>query len=328
MASFSIQGAPTPSEAALWADVCQATIDPAPAGARPDFEAARQRCEVRAAAAREYLTIYPGGRHRPDAVRILLLSLFEAGALSGGDFGRLRQRIAWYGAHGTPDERAEAAYWRGVLRDPVSAAPATSESGDREHAPTGRPVLRLREAFAQAQRELDRDSMKRIAALLERDHPRSFVTREAQATLARLDAVGKPFRIAFTDAAGQAHDSSAWVGGPVAIVVWVSRDAESRSLLREIDAFARDSRDLRLVGVNLDVLPADFDRARADLGIEWPQWFSGLGAAHPFAQAWGVERTPAVFVIGRDGRLRGAVTGDRWKPLLQAALQGGQRGGA
>lgn len=318
------QAPPTTTETALWQQVCATRVSPPISGLRPDFAAARRRCESVAAAAQRYLTIYPGGAHRAEAVRCLMFALFEAGALSGGDFSELRGRIDWYAAHGTTDERAEAAYWRSVLR--LDAPPATQPSADASEAtdlPAPLAAEALRERFDAASRADDRDAMRRIADALARDCPDAGVTRDVRAILARLDAVGNPFHVSFTDADGRSLDTSAWVGAPVAIVVWESGDAASRATLVEAEALRRANPELRLVGVNLDVRLTDCQRTCAAAQIEWPQWSAGLGAAHPFARAWGVERSPMVFVIGRDGRLRGATGDERWKSLVRGALERG-----
>ena len=58
-----------------------------------------------------------------------------------------------------------------------------------------------------------------------------------------------------------------------------------------------------------------------DLDLRWPQFNDGRGPANQFAQTWGVDRVPLVFVIDRRGRLLGSSGNDAWKALAGKALE-------
>jgi len=64
-----------------------------------------------------YLTLYPGGAYRDEAVHIELQTLFELATLEDGDFEPLCRRVQeLLAAPPSPDAEQEAAFWEVTCR--------------------------------------------------------------------------------------------------------------------------------------------------------------------------------------------------------------------
>ena len=108
------------------------------------FESARRQRQGVAEKLRLYLTLYPGGTHRVEAVRLELAALYELCSLDGGDLARLRARVDEHLQAGKPDDPAvwEAAYWQILCRRVARGVASTQ--------PTSQPVLTPDEAMLAA----------------------------------------------------------------------------------------------------------------------------------------------------------------------------------
>ena len=288
---------------------------------------------------RLYLTLYPGGAHRDDVVRLELATLFDVASLAGGDFAPLRERVDRY-LRSPPSDAvlAEAAYWR-ILCDrltgsspasqPAStaASPATAEllAAYRKYLrsyPRSRYVPRLATIlFEDAARRGERAEMRDLVDLMSRGFPKHLTTEDLAARLRREDATGKPFWLAFRDADGRNVDTRELAGRPVLIVVWAAYDDAARRCVSEVETLRREHPEFAVVGVNLDATRAAMSAATAELGLDWPQFNDELGRANSFARHWGVRRIPRVFAIDRSGRLVGSASQNEWRRLALAALE-------
>lgn len=340
------QTAPAPerdAEGRLWATIV-ALRDPGPA-TQPFanwFDHALSRAAARRAALRSYLTIYPGGRHRDEAIALELDTLFELATLQSRPPDELRQRIAELRQN--PPNRAalhEAAYWELICRrydGPPTTAPATQPTpadirgpdtdllaGIREYLrlyPDSRYSPRLTHVlFDEAQLRGDTDALRGLAAYAQEHFPQHMIADELAARLRREDAVGRPFTLRFTDTDGRDIDTSAGRGRPVLVVVWAGFDDGARRCVQAVERFRRDNPQFRVLGVNLDESRAALAAAARDLDIDWPQYHDGLGWGHTFVRAWGILRIPTVFVVDAEGRLAGVTGGDRWVDLAREVLR-------
>lgn len=333
-AAAAAQQQPITPDERLWRSIEHA--DPAPA-AQPYEEHLRDRCaalRTRARQLREYLTLYPGGRHRDQAIQSELQTLFELGCLTGGDLAPLCDRAAEYAAH--PPSRlaeSEAAWWQIVCRQTAADAPASQPRFGELAAPPALWLDEYREFLARypesfraprlasllfddALRREDQPTMQALVECLSRTHPGHPETERLAGTLRRRQAAGQPFALHFQSHTGQAVDTSEWLGQPILVVVWCAADPAARARAAQIEDLRRRTPGLRVVGVNLDESVERMASASAELGIDWPQWNDGLGRAHHFVRAWGLGARPWVLVIDRAGRLVGAAAADSWRELL------------
>lgn len=340
---------PGDPEGLLWAEVqALRASEPATPPAGAGFEAARARRAALLQKVQRYGALYPGGAHRNDALRLELLTLFELGSLAGGDFDVLRERIVECMLHPPcPTAPHEAAYWSTVIFDPdeptPASAPAAASTPSRpmsnpserqvvdgrlaaaweryvQHYPESRYAPRLAlELFDRAERADDRPAMERLVAAAEANFPHEANTRLLAARLRRARAVGSPFWLDF-DSREQTFDTRRRSGVPVLIVVWSSDDGRSDALCREVEDLRRRHAELAVFGVCLDYDHAAMEAFVRRTSVPWPQFFDGRGPANEFALAWGVVRTPLVFVVDRRGRLLGAAA-ESWKTLAEQALE-------
>lgn len=319
----------------LWAEVERLGASIPSDGGPPAFALEQQRRERLVEKLRSYLMQFPGAAHRDEAVFRELNALFELGALQGGKFDGLAQRVREYTDRPpSPAALAEAAYWALQLRRvrgefpttrPINVGESTLPAGFAEAVqeyieryPSSRHVTRMSEVlFDEAQRRADRERMRRIVARLAASFPQHATTELLTAALRRDDAVGKPFTVQFGSGA-TAIDTSAWRGKFVVIVVWTALDDACRRRVVEIEQARRNRDDVQVLGVNIDRNREELRQAAGELDIDWPQIYDGLGWAGDFLRQWGVRSAPFVFVIDREGRLAGAGDGADWGAWLKA----------
>ena len=287
---------------------------------------------------RLYLTLYPGGPHRDEAVRLELTMLFEIATLSGGEVEPLATRVREY-LRNPPSERVlhEAAYWAIFcerLKRPTTTQPTSVPVTEPdvsllvayrqyvERYPASRYTPRLATIlFEQARRVGDRQTMRRLVKRLSEAFPDHAVTALLAAQLRREEAVGRAFWLRFRGVDGDWVDTREHAGRVVLIVVWAGFDASARECAASVEAFRQAHPQVRVVGVNLDATRDQMSAACDALGIDWPQFNDGLGWANEFARTWGVRRIPGVFIVDRAGRLVG-FAGDRaWEQLAAHALE-------
>lgn len=347
------------SDEDLWSRMVdlRATCDRATSPeARPDATLAGREELLRQT--RSYLSLYPGGRRRDAAQRLELETLFEIGALRGGDWAALRSFLeAQRATEPSAATVEEFAWWSALLASIDAAAvpdatalttskPASIPAGPtdardvaanqhekliladdqsspmREFStrfPAGRHAATiLRRLFDQAERAADLGEMQRVAVLAAQRGPDDITSALLTGRIARVKSVGQPFELSFELGEGEKFSTTKWVGKPIAILVWDSRSDASMRTLREIEAMRRGTPDLEAVGVNLDADPREMRESLRAAQISWPQFNDSHGRANAFARAWGVERTPIVFIVDRQGHLAGAVATDDWKARVAA----------
>jgi thiol-disulfide isomerase/thioredoxin len=331
---------PRSRDEALWQEIL--SLSRAVADTRPhaaDVEAALRPRRRLLESTRVYSTSYPGGPRRDQVVRLELKTLFEIGALAGGDFEPLRAQVQGYLAR-PPSEAAlhEAAYWKircdrlagAAAASQPASAPITSDDASllaayRDHIaryPRSRYVPQMAtELFDAAARAGQLEEQRRLVGLLAEEFEEHAVTRLLTAQLDRQQAVGTPFSLAFQTAAGEAVDTADWRGRPVLIVVWAGFCERCRGLLPEVEALRAAHPRLAVVGVNLDESVRQMDAACRELGVDWPQFNDALGWANRFARRWGVRRIPLVFAVDSAGRLVGFGGAGTWRDLAEAVLE-------
>lgn len=286
------------------------------------FGAAQSQRRALLEALQMYGTVYPGGAHRDDAIRLELQTLFELDTLRGLPPDALCARVQELLCDPpTLLAEHEAAYWAILCgrRDDAGAA-AFSGSPDQPDArllrdyaayvgkyPTSRYVPRM--ATLLLEDRLARGDLEAARVLvdqMQRHFPAQAATAALVARWKRAATVGQAF----------------WpmTGTPQVVVVWAGFDPAACECAQQIERFRRAHPELRAVGVNLDPTSADADAHARRLGLEWAQMNDGLGWGGAFVRTWGVRQIPRVFVVDRAGRLVGVAGADDWEPLLHAAL--------
>jgi hypothetical protein len=331
-------------ERQLWEQI--EVLKPQPLATQPYagwFVAARARAELLQQRAHLYLTLYPGGAHRDEAVQLELNSLFELGALHGGTIDRLCDRVTeLLRAPPSPAAAAEAAYWAiqcrrgsklGTTSQPATAAMEIPDADllDAYHDylqqyPASRYAPRLAEhLFEDAQRRGDNAAMTSILEQMRAHFPHDATTTMLKARWRRATAVGELFSPELKTLDGHALDWREYAGHPVLVVVWAGFDAGACAEVEAVERLRSAHPDMRVIGINLDDGPDEAVAASRRLGIDWPQCNDGLSWGGEFARTWGVERIPTTFVLDRAGRLLGVAEGAQWATLAERALEEGRK---
>jgi hypothetical protein len=347
----------TPQEESLWQSIMVLRGSAPAAPPHADwFRVAQQRRTVLRGQLQLYLTLYPGGAYRDEAVRIELQTLFELATLEHGDFAPLCQRVqALLAAPPSPDAEQEAAFWEitcrrvAQVRARSAATQPTSAASQPEADPLAVDDAETLAAFAEFLRRYpqsryaprlatrlyeaaaargERGAMLAAVEHLGTHFPSHAATRALLAAWNRVETIGKPFWLAFKTSDGRSIDTRAWSGQPVLIVVWASFDASACQRVREVEAFRRAHPALRVVGVNLDDDAEHLEAATKRLGVDWPQFNDGLGWGNEFARTWGVRALPLVLVLDQAGRLVGATAEGQWVDWSAALLSGAAEGPA
>lgn len=338
-ASAPAQSQPTraPDEA-LWSQISAIQARPTPgADYAAQMAAYRQRCRDALEKTRLYLSLYPGGTHRDEAVRLELEMLFEIGSLDGGDYEALRARVNAFlnSPTSSATTRAEAAYWQIVLARLApgpfpDSQPATRVTGDDPHLlaayakyvrtyPTGRFVPRMCQLlFADAERQGRTDRMRQIVEQLERDFPHHLTTEQLAGALRLHEQIGKPFPLE-SITAPEPVEIQPPKRGVVLIVVW-SSDEAALAVARRVEAFRLAHPGVTVIGLNVDSSREQFQQGVAALRANWPQHWHELGRAGPFCRQWGIRRVPTVLVLGPGARLVGAFVDDGWEKAAEEAV--------
>jgi thiol-disulfide isomerase/thioredoxin len=149
--------------------------------------------------------------------------------------------------------------------------------------------------------------LKRIV----KDYPDSRVAKMAEGSLKRLESIGKPFDLEFTEAVKGTEISMKGLKGKVVVIdfwaTWCGPCVAEMPNMKKLYAEYRD-KGVEFIGVSLDQ-PKDeggLDKLKefvAKNEIAWPQYYQGNGWESEFSRSWGINSIPAVFVIDAEGKL-------------------------
>jgi thiol-disulfide isomerase/thioredoxin len=202
---------------------------------------------------------------------------------------------AWFGLHAgaiAPEQRVSAAL-AFVDRWPADErGPRLLELAASSEAPTADRLVAYRR--------------------LAQDWPRTHAGRFASGMTRRLEALGKPFTLEFTDAIGGKLVRTSELRGKVVVVdFWATTCGpcvQEMPALKELER-RYGERGLQLIGVSVDQDEASGGLAAlrefvARESIPWPQYYQGAGYESDFSRSWGVGSAPTKFLLDRAGRLR------------------------
>lgn len=156
------------------------------------------------------------------------------------------------------------------------------------------------------------DKAKALFQRIVRDYADSEETELYKGKLRRMDAIGQPFELKFTCAiTGKEIDVQRDLKGKVVLVdFWATWCGPCVAKMPELKALYEKYRDkgFEIVGVSLDV-PEDRGGLKSlrdfveKNGISWPQYYEGKGFEKSFAESWGIDAIPTLFLLDRQGRL-------------------------
>ena len=136
-------------------------------------------------------------------------------------------------------------------------------------------------------------------------------------------AVGQPVDLKFTAVDGQTVDLSTMKGKVVLIDFWATWCPPCRDEVPHVVAAYRkyNKRGFEVIGISLDENKKALLSFAKKHRMSWPQYFDGQGWKNAIATDFGIHSIPAMWLVGKDGRLittnaRGDLAG-----AVQAALK-------
>ncbi len=133
---------------------------------------------------------------------------------------------------------------------------------------------------------------------------RNFPEHQMAKDYRREQAVGQELEFAFTPVGGKATSLRDYRGKVIILDIWATWcgpcKKELPNLKKLLEKHGKDG--LEIIGVSLDRDEKELQEFVKDQGIAWPQ-VAGDKASE-FADRWGIEYIPVMFVIDRQGKLR------------------------
>ncbi len=321
-------------EQGLWCEIVASALPNAVEESYDAWFVSTERLLVRRVErVRHYLTLYPGGAHRDEAIRLELEALFGIATLRCEDPTELRRRCRELLRQPSSEAvAAEAAYWSLVCSRfecpdsadeslPAPGGLVDSEADYLRRYPRSRFVPRLAvRLYEQSEQRDDVATMSELAQLMRDNFPTHSATKYLEARQRLHDALGKPWQTTFPLVTGGTINTADLTGHPLAIVVWAGHDKPAVACVRAIEQARVQHPTLQVVGVSLADRRTTTQAAAAQLGVSWPQSNDERGWGGRFVRMWGIRQIPHLIVLDRAGKLLGHAGPADWPELLERAV--------
>jgi thiol-disulfide isomerase/thioredoxin len=209
--------------------------------------------------------------------------------------------------------KAEATFWKAV---PIFRSPDVDADKARKVTEEFIKVAPKDERGAQLLQALasqtpDSAEQARLYKRIVKDYPDSQTAKMVEGNLKRLESVGKPFNIDFTDAVKGTEVSMKSLKGKVVVIdfwaTWCGPCVAEMPNMKKLYAEYKD-KGVEFIGVSLDAPKEEggldaLKKFVAENHITWPQYYQGKGWEGEFSRSWGINAIPAVFIVDADGKL-------------------------
>ncbi|MEI9998273.1 MAG: TlpA disulfide reductase family protein [Verrucomicrobiota bacterium] len=118
-------------------------------------------------------------------------------------------------------------------------------------------------------------------------------------------SLDKPLDLKFTAVDGRPVDFAQMRGKVVLLDFWATWCPGCRAEVPNVvDTYKKfHDQGLEIVGISLDQDKDSLLAFTQQNGMNWPQYFDGQGWGNAISSTYGIDAVPAMFVIGKDGRI-------------------------
>lgn len=159
-----------------------------------------------------------------------------------------------------------------------------------------------------AQGYLDVDNLPRARAVTEdvAKKAQGEAQQQAQAQLKKINMVGRPLDVQFTDLNGKEVSIKNFAGKVVLVDFWATWCGPCKAALPEVkEVYAKLHRQgFEIIGISLDKDKDTLKQFIAEEKMTWPQYFDGLGWENKLGQKFGITSIPTVWLVDKKGHLR------------------------
>ena len=294
---------------------------------RSHSEASRKATAKRNELALEFYRSYP----KDERATQLMLTRWRS--MTGPDSAQADEEMAAFlEDHPNSKVKADVLYSRAMLAAGMNGVLPPN-------APHGREVEDFIQAYPQDARGghlllmvargrlKTAEEKKAILGRIIADYPGSQPARMAEGSIRRIDSLGQPFALTFSDAIhGNTVTMKALQGKVVVIdfwATWCGPCIAEMPKMKELYAKYKDQ-GVEFIGVSLD-LPGE-GLAKLKKYVEanemhWPQYYQGKGWDSEFSQSWGINSIPALFIVDADGNLHSTEARAKLESLIPELIK-------
>ena len=152
----------------------------------------------------------------------------------------------------------------------------------------------------------DAEKAQKVAAAIQAGQAPDTVKEQARKLVAKFEALGKPVDIKFKAVDGREVDLAAMKGKVVLIDFWATWCgpcvAELPHVLETYEKL--HPKGFEIVGISFDQDKEALESFVKGKKMAWPQFFDGEGWGNQFGKQFGINSIPAMWLVGKDGKLR------------------------
>ena len=158
-----------------------------------------------------------------------------------------------------------------------------------------------------AQGYLDADATEKARTIIEDVVKKaSGETKEqAEALLRKLNLLGKPFELKFTDLGGKERSIKNYAGKVVLVDFWATWCGPCRAALPEVkEVYSKfHAKGFEIVGISFDSDKSKLEKFVADKEMTWPQYYDGKQWQNVYGQKFGINSIPTMWLVDKKGNL-------------------------